>query len=221
MTYIVGNRYRREESHRVSPKVEPEHEAELIRRSRAGDTEAFGVLVTSYQRRIFATVYRILGSSEDAREMAQEAFLRAWSKLESFREGARFSTWLYTIALNLTRSELRKRKVRRDIRPVSLDAGRKDDEGRSADPEDPAESPDETVERNELYERARREVAALAPASREVVVLRDMQDLSYEEIAETLGLPIGTERSRLHRARETLRERLAPLVSGRRGEGAA
>jgi RNA polymerase sigma-70 factor (ECF subfamily) len=204
-----------------SPRAEAQDEAELIRRSRGGDTEAFGVLVESYQRRIFATVYRILGNSEDAREMAQEAFLRAWSKLDSFREGARFSTWLYTIALNLTRSELRKRKVRRDVKPVSLDAVRSGDDGPRPDPEDPEDPPDAAVERSEVYERARREIEALDPASREVVVLRDMQSLSYEEIAEALGVPIGTVRSRLHRARETLRERLSPLVSGRRGEGAA
>lgn len=209
----------------MSRETGSESETDLIRRCRDGDADAFGSIVASYQSRIFATVFRILGSAEDARDLAQETFLRAWSRLETFREGARFSTWLYTIALNLTRSELRKRKVRKDIRPVSLDAAREADEGTNADPPDPGIAPEEAAGRRELYERARREIEALDPDSREVVVLRDMQELSYDEIATVLGVPVGTVRSRLHRAREDLCRRLSPLVPGSRtargGEGAA
>ena len=128
----------------------PEREAELIGRCLAGDAESFGEIVTSYERRIFATVYRILGHAEDSRDLAQEVFLRAWSKLETFREGARFSTWLYTIALNLTRSELRKRKTRRNVRPVSLDAMGGREERPAPLPPAPGESPEETLGRRDL-----------------------------------------------------------------------
>lgn len=198
----------------MSTSQEPRAEAELVRRCRAGDPHAFAGLVDSYQDRIFATVYRILGDAEDARDLAQEAFLRAWSKIGSFREGARFSTWIYTIALNLTRSELRKRRVRQATKPTSLSGG-SDGEGERPDPPDPRDGPDVDAARRELFALAMREVEALEPESKEVIVLRDMQDLSYEEIAEVLGVPVGTVRSRLHRARETLRRLLAPLVLGR------
>jgi RNA polymerase sigma-70 factor (ECF subfamily) len=202
-----------------SSRLSPEQEAELIRLVLAGDAEPFGEIVRSYESRIFATVYRILGHAEDARELAQEVFLRAWSKLKTFREGARFSTWLYTIALNLTRSELRKRKVRRDLRTVSLDAGPGDNP--RPEPPAPLESPDDALGRSELYDLALRRIETLEPEAKEVVVLRDMQDLSYGEIAEILECPVGTVRSRLHRARESLREALAPLIGERRKGGAA
>lgn len=202
-----------------SSRLSPEQEAELIRLVKAGDADPFGEIVRSYESRIFATVYRILGHAEDARELAQEVFLRAWSKLATFREGARFSTWLYTIALNLTRSELRKRKVRQGLRAVSLDTG----PGENSRPEPPAplESPDDVLGRNELYDLALDRIDRLEPEAKEVIVLRDMQDLSYGEIAEVLECPVGTVRSRLHRARESLRESLAPLIGARRKGGAA
>jgi len=204
-----------------SQRPSREREAELIGRCLAGDAESFGEIVVSYEKRIVATVYRILGNAEDSRDLAQEVFLRAWSKLNTFREGARFSTWLYTIALNLTRSELRKRKTRRNIRPISLDAlgGRGD--GPAPLPPDPGEGPEESLGRRELYDLALRRIDELEPEAREVVVLRDMQDLAYDQIAEVLSVPIGTVRSRLYRARESLRTHLAPLIEARRKGGAA
>ncbi len=197
------------------------NDAELIRKSRDGDADAFGDLVLRYQNRIFATVYRILGNSEDAREMAQEAFFRAWSKLDTFREGARFSTWLYTITLNLTRSELRKRKTRRHIRPISLNVQFGGDDGRTIEPPSNDEGPLQALGQAELHRLALQEVERLDTEAREVVVLRDMQELSYEEIADVIGCPLGTVRSRLHRARGQLRDRLAPLLEASRKGGAA
>jgi RNA polymerase sigma-70 factor (ECF subfamily) len=185
-----------------------ESDEELVRRSRRGDREAFGELVERYENRIHATVFRILGNREDAREFAQDTFLRAFGRLSTFRDGARFSTWLYTIALNVTRSELRRRKVRRDRRPLSL-------EQTEIDPPDGAEAPEEGAGRRELAALALRELDRLDAEAREVVVLRDLEDLSYEEIAGVLGCPPGTVKSRLFRAREELRTRLAPLLSGR------
>jgi len=198
-----------------------QNDAELIRRSLNGDADAYGDLVLRYQDRIFATVYRILGNGEDAREMAQEAFFRAWSKLDTFREGARFSTWLYTITLNLTRSELRKRKTRRHIKPVSLQVKFGDDVGRTMEPPSEDDGPLTRIGTAELHQLALKEIDRLDPEAREVVVLRDMQELSYEEIANVLGCPIGTVRSRLHRARGQLRDRLTPLLEASRKGGAA
>jgi RNA polymerase sigma-70 factor (ECF subfamily) len=185
---------------------------ELVRRSRRGDREAFGELVRSYEDRIHATIFRILGNREDARDFAQETFLRAFDRLSTFREGARFSTWLYTIALNVTRSELRRRKARKGRRPLSL-------EQTEIDPPDGAEPPDEGSARRELAALALREIDRLEPESREVVVLRDLQDLSYGEISSVLGCPPGTVKSRLFRAREELRARLSPHLTGRPGGG--
>ena len=197
------------------------NDAELLRRARDGDADAFGDLVLRYQDRIFATVYRILGNGEDAREMAQEAFFRAWSKLDTFREGARFSTWLYTITLNLTRSELRKRKTRQHIRPVSLNVRFGNDEGRTIEPPSPEDGPLQRIGQAELHRLALAEIDRLDAEAREVVVLRDRQELSYEEIASVLDCPIGTVRSRLHRARGQLRDRLSPLLEAVRKGGVA
>ncbi len=197
------------------------NDAELIHRSKDGDADAFGDLVLRYQNRIFATVYRILGNSEDAREMAQEAFFRAWSKLDTFREGARFSTWLYTITLNLTRSELRKRKTRRHIRPISMNVQFGGEDGRTIEPPSEDEGPLQALGQAELHRLALKEVEMLDPEAREVIVLRDMQELSYEEIADVIGCPIGTVRSRIHRARGQLRDRLAPMLEASRKGGAA
>ncbi|MCU0726818.1 MAG: sigma-70 family RNA polymerase sigma factor [Planctomycetes bacterium] len=185
-----------------------ESDEELVRRSRRGDREAFGELVVRYENRIHATVFRILGNRDDAREFAQDTFLRAFDRLSTFRDGARFSTWLYTIALNVTRSELRRRKARRDRRPLSL-------EQTEIDPPDGAEAPEEGAGRRELAALALRELDRLDTEAREVVVLRDLEDLSYEEIAGVLGCPPGTVKSRLFRAREELRARLAPLLVNR------
>lgn len=196
-------------------------DAELVLRSRSGDTDAFGQIVLRYQDRIFATVFRILGNAEDAREMAQEAFFRAWAKLDTFREGARFSTWLYTITLNLTRSELRKRKTRQKVKPISLDAARGAEDGRPIDPPAPDEGPVEALGTTELHRLALAEIDRLDPEAREVVVLRDMQELSYEEIATVVDCPVGTVRSRLHRARGQLRDRLTPKLGAARKGGAA
>jgi RNA polymerase sigma-70 factor (ECF subfamily) len=203
------------------PSVEPKQDAEVVTRCLSGDRDAFGEIVVRYEDRIFATIYRILGKAEDARDLAQEAFLRAWSRLETFKEGARFSTWLYTIALNLTRSELRKRKALKNRQPLSLDRLGSRPGERPPDPADPGEPPDATLGRTELYRLALSEMERLEPEAREVIVLRDMQSLSYEQIAEVVDCPVGTVRSRLHRAREALRTRLAPLVSGDRQGGPA
>ena len=120
-----------------------------------------------------------------------------------------------------SRSELRKRKTRRGIRPVSLDSLGGREEGPAPLPPDPAEGPDAALARREIYDLALERIDTLEPEAREVVVLRDMQELAYDEIATILAVPIGTVRSRLFRARESLRTSLLPLTEAHRQGGAA
>ena len=185
-----------------------------IERCLAGDADAFGPLVVAYQDRIFHACVRMLGDREAASEVVQESFLRAFQKLSTFRRGARFSTWLFTIAINQCRSELRRRKTKKHRPPLSLDAARTDERGGGYEPPSSEPDPSAGVLREETGRRVARELEGLPETYREPVVLRDVEDLAYEEIAEILGVPVGTVRSRIHRGRAILRERLSDLVSG-------
>jgi len=194
----------------------PDTDREAVRRCLGGDAEAFGVLVERYQDRIFNACVRIVGDRETAREMAQEAFLRGFERLATFREGARFSTWLFAIAINQCRSELRRRKTKKHRPPLSLDAARAEREGAGYEPPSREAGPGVAIERREMRRRLERELAALPENYRVPVVLRDVEELSYEEIAEVIGKPVGTVRSRIHRGRLLLRDRLADLVGVKR-----
>jgi RNA polymerase sigma-70 factor (ECF subfamily) len=174
----------------------------LIAACRAGRTEAFGVLVGRYQDRLYPTVLRLCGCAEDAHDLLQEAFLRAFERLGSFHGESSFYTWIYRIAVNLALSDRRRKKAAFRRRQTRRD-----------DSIDPADDPSQTdpalpLERAERDDRVHEALKALAPDHRAVVVLKDLDGLRYEEIAATLGIPVGTVRSRLHRARSELRERL-------------
>jgi RNA polymerase sigma-70 factor, ECF subfamily len=177
----------------------------LIAACRAGETEAFGALVRRYQDRLYPTVLRLTGRPEDALDVLQEAFLKAFEKLGSFHGDSSFYTWIYRIAVNLALSDRRKKRVARR---------REDRQGEPMDPPDDPSQTDPTLplERAERDNRIQAALRALAPDHRAVVVLKDLDGLRYEEIAETLGVPIGTVRSRLHRARLELRERLRGVL---------
>jgi RNA polymerase sigma-70 factor (ECF subfamily) len=172
--------------------------AEFVARLRAGDRRAFEDFVRAHQHRIYGLALRMLGNSAEAQDVAQEAFLRAYRGLAEFRGDARLSTWLYAIASRLCLNRLAGGE-RRLIR---------DDEGILDRLADVRPGPDETLERDELEEALRRAIAELPEERRVVVVLRDVDGLAYEEIAEILALPVGTVRSRLHRARLDLKEKL-------------
>ncbi len=193
---------------------DPARAADLdaIRRCLAGDREAFGELVERWQDRIHGAVHRMVGDAELARDLAQETFLRAYTGLRSFEGGSSFGTWLYSIALNQVRSEMRKRSALKRHDPLSLDALRGGEDGRSVDPPDPAEAAPDRLATREHCDLLRAEIARLDDDHREVLVLREFQGLSYEEVAEIAGVPVGTVRSRLHRARNELRERLRDRV---------
>jgi RNA polymerase sigma-70 factor (ECF subfamily) len=181
---------------------------DAVRRCLAGDREAFSDLVLRWQDRIYGAVLRMVRDAETARDLAQETFVRAYSKLHTYQGGAAFGTWLYSIAVNQVRTEMRRRGALKRGDAVSLDAMCAGDDERTYDPADPRPAPEADVSMREQCAILRAEIDRLDPEFREVVVLREMQDLSYEEIATIVDVPVGTVRSRLHRARETLRERL-------------
>ena len=176
-------------------------DGELVRRARAGDAAAFGTLVERYQGRILRLV-RGLVPEHDAEDVAQDAFLKAFRKLHEFDERARFYTWVYRIASN---AALDWRKRERYRRHGDLPVG---PEGEDAAPSHEP-GPTAIARRHELATAIDRAIAALPGHYHEIVVLREVQNLSYEEIAEVLGISKGTVESRLFRAREKLRETLA------------
>ena len=169
----------------------------------AGDRAAFGDLVERYQDRLFNTLVRIVGSREDAADAAQDAFVQAYVKLESFRGASQFYTWLYRIAMNLA---LTRRRRRRTV--ASLDAAK---ECVGDEPVDAAPTPYENLMTRERAEQVQSALDHLGDQHRKILVLREMEGCSYEAIAEILELPVGTVRSRLFRARLQLRDRLRSL----------
>ncbi len=181
-------------------------DAELVRLARAGRTEAFGRLVERHQDYVYHSVCCLIGSGPDAEDIAQDVFVSAYRALDGFEGRARFTTWLYGIMLNSVRSYWRRRKR---VTVLSTDSGGEDD--------DPApqlaaeqDGPAQLAVRAERVGVVREAIAGLDEQFREVIVLRDIQGMTYEELAETLDLPDGTVKSRLHRARRELMERLKP-----------
>ena len=168
--------------------------------ARGGDGDAFETLVRLYEKRVFALAVRMCGSREDAAEAAQEAFLAAWQGLAFFRGESSFSTWLYRLTSNACVDLLRREGRHRAAAGPSLD-----DEEAGLDVPDQALSPQDEAERRELREAIDRGLEALSPEHRQVLVLREMHQLSYDEIADVLSLDVGTVKSRISRARKQLR----------------
>ena len=171
-----------------------------------GDDGAFGELVVRYQDRIVNSFTKILKSHEEACDVAQEAFLQAYRKLHTFRSEAKFSTWLFRIAMN--KSISRQRKQKRET--VSLDAVR-DLSGKDAVDSNPSASPSANLEREDRQQLVQKALNELSEEYRTIIVLQTIEGLSYEEISSILECPVGTVRSRLHRARLELRDRLERL----------
>jgi RNA polymerase sigma-70 factor (ECF subfamily) len=169
----------------------------LIARSRGGDTRAFDLLVEKYQDRVYDLAYRITGHHADAQDAAQEAFVKAYLALHTFRGAAAFSTWLHRIAVNAAHDAIRRRPPAGPD-PIAV-------AGATADPLG------DRAEHVEARGRILRAIAALPLEQRVAVVLRDLQGWSYEEIAAIAEIPVGTVRSRLARGRETLKAALADL----------
>jgi RNA polymerase sigma-70 factor (ECF subfamily) len=180
-------------------------DAQLIDKTLAGQSGAFGQLVTKYQDRLYNAVVHTTGSTEDARDVVQDAFVQAFVKLATFRGRSAFYTWLYRIALNLAISQRRRRR-----RPtVSIEQHRATT---GNEPVDDRESPSAGLEQQDRITQVRLAMAALSEEHRAVLVLREMEECSYETIAEMLELPVGTVRSRLHRARIQLKDELRKVI---------
>lgn len=177
---------------------------QLIDQALAGDSAAFGELVRKYQDRLYHTLMHVLGSADDALDAVQDAFVQAFVKLETFSRSAAFYTWLYRIALNTAASHRRRRH-----RSVSLDYLR---ETTAHEPCDNGAAPDGRLHQQERVDQVQSALAALSEEHRVVLVLREMDGCDYETMAQVLELPIGTVRSRLHRARLQLRELLKEAV---------
>jgi len=176
-------------------------DADCVRRIiQRGETDAFEILVRRHEKTIFNLVYRMLGDYDDAAEVSQEVFLSAYRAIGQFRGDANFSTWLYRIALN--HATTRRRTVSsRQQRTVPID----DMEPLS----DPELGPAETLERKEIRERVQLALNKLEPDDATMILLRALQDISYDEVARVLEIPVGTVKSRLHRARQALKTQLA------------
>jgi RNA polymerase sigma-70 factor (ECF subfamily) len=180
-------------------------EAEILRRCRAGDEKAYRELIQRYQRQVYSIALRMVRRNEDAEDLTQETFVRMFRALDRYDPSRPFAAWLFTIASRLCIDHLRRRRVS----PISLfqrEAG--SEEERMIDVEDPGLKPDETTSHLEEEQRTRDLIDSLPEHYRIVVMLRHQQDLSYEEIAGALGLPLGTVKARIHRARALLKERI-------------
>lgn len=184
-----------------------DNEKNLLERAKSGDIAAFEQLVDSYQKRIFNIALRMLGNYDDAGDLTQEVLIRIFKSIKSFKEQSSFSTWIYRITTNVCLDEIRKRKNRK---VVSLDEEIKLDDGemkRQFESDEP--TPEETAEAEDLKKIVNMAIEKLNEEHRVVIILRDIQGLSYEEISEVLKLPEGTVKSRINRARQALKNILS------------
>jgi len=182
-------------------------DTECVRRVQQGDTDCFEILVRRHQKAIFNLVYRLLGDYDEAAEISQEVFLSAFKSIHQFRGDANFSTWLYRIGLNHA-STRRKTLNTSQQHHTPLDGTEVSGDGGV----DPAKN----VEQKEMQQRVQQALNSLDPDDARIILLRDLQDVTYEDVAEMLDIPIGTVKSRLHRARQALRVCLAPYFFANR-----
>jgi RNA polymerase sigma-70 factor (ECF subfamily) len=183
-------------------------ELDLVKRCQAGDTEAFDELVTRYRTRVFSMIYNMVHSEQDAWDLAQDSFLKAWKSIGRFRGQSSFYTWIYRIVMNVTIDWLRKKKIKggdaefddaiqlREIDPASKTVPKTE------------ALPHQLMERDEIRARIDNAIGQLSPEHRAVILMKEVDDMQYHEIAETLGCSIGTVMSRLFYARKKLQNLL-------------
>lgn len=181
----------------------------LVERCRAGDVAAFEPLVERYRQRVYRLAFHVLRDPEEALDVAQEAFIRAYQALPSFRGRSAFYTWLFRITMNAASDRLRQRAAR----GRALGGERVEEEQWERALVDPGEAPDVAAARAEDRRRLQQALETLPERHRAIIMLSDLDGLSYREIAEVLGIPMGTVMSRLHNARKRLRQALGPLVA--------
>src|SRR5579872_2133126 len=192
------------------PKSKPTDELELVRRAREGDMSAYDDLVRRYQERIYATIYHMTSNHEDANDLAQEAFIKAYQALKSFKGGSSFYTWVYRIAVNKTINFLKQRKNKAHLSLDDLDFNAEHDPDLVALISE--KTPRREINLAELHEKLNTAMLKLSEPHRLVVTLHDVQGLSHEEIAEIMECNIGTVRSRLFYARQQLQAYLSDYL---------
>lgn len=194
-------------------------DAELVARTVAGDQRAFGLLVLKYERRIQRLIGRMVRDVDLVPDIAQESFIRAYRALPQFRGDAQFYTWLYRIAVNTAKKALMDMKHDPVVTYTTLQSG--DEEDETFGPQDNLsnnETPDTALQAKQIVQAVNEVIESLPEELRQAVVLREIEGLSYEEIAQAMDCPIGTVRSRIFRAREAISLRLKPMLNQHSGK---
>lgn len=185
---------------------------ELVTRAQEKSAEAFETLVLRYQDRVFNTAFRFTGDRSLAEDITQEVFLKVFGSLKKFLKKSSFSTWLYRITVNACTSHWRRQGAQKRGKEVPLPGGSEESGKAAFDPPSDVERPEEAMLRDERNRIVQEAILGLEEEFRVVVVLRDIEGFSYEDIAEIIERPVGTVRSRLHRARNELKEKLSRLL---------
>jgi RNA polymerase sigma-70 factor (ECF subfamily) len=202
-------------SNRVEERIQRtvDDDSRLVSSCKQGEIDAFEALVQKYEKKMLNVAYRMIGDYDEACEVVQDAFLSAYRSIKKFRGESTFSTWLYRIVLNLSKNRMTQIRTRGAREVYSIDTARETEEGsRRMDPPDEGPSPLEQMEKKEVDVRVQGCINGLDSEHREVLVLRDIQGFSYEEIHDILKIPDGTVKSRLFRARDTLKECLKKVL---------
>ncbi|MTI83665.1 MAG: sigma-70 family RNA polymerase sigma factor [Firmicutes bacterium] len=176
---------------------------QLVDKFKSGSVEAFEELVNRYERKVYTLAYRFTGNYADAGDMVQEVFIRVYRALPKFRAESSFSTWIYKVAANVCRDELRKQRRKKSVSLENMEAN----QGEIA-VTDEAQSPEEFVEQRDLQARVQKYIDQLTEDQRMILLLREMHQLSYEEMADVLECSLGTVKSRLSRARLALKNKM-------------
>ncbi len=204
--------------HTASPAA-GDSDAQLVARAVAGEQRAYELLVIKYQRRITRLAAHMVRDAELAQDVAQETFIRAWRALHQFRGEAQFSTWLHRIAVNTAKRALMNRARSPVLTEAALQAGREDDETSPVERESISETtPESELAAREIAAAVQDALSALPEDLRRAITLREIEGLSYEDIAQTMNCPIGTVRSRIFRAREAISARIRPMLSHQSGK---
>ena len=203
----------------AAPPAPSDSDAVLVERAAAGDHRAYELLVIKYQRRIERLIGRMVRDVDLVPDIAQETFIRAWRALHQFRGDAQFYTWLYRIAVNTAKKSLMELKRNPVVTETALHSADDDDETSRRENELTSEStPESELAAREIAAAVNAAMEALPEDLRTAVTLREIEGLSYEEIAEAMNCPIGTVRSRIFRAREAISARVKPLLSHQTGK---
>jgi RNA polymerase sigma-70 factor (ECF subfamily) len=194
-------------------------DAVLVERAKGGDRHAFEMLVVKYQRRVLRLISRMVRDSGLVEDVAQESFIRAWRALPQFRGESAFYTWLYRIAVNTAKKALMERKRDPLVNESTLVSPEEGEEPSRVESElSDGETPEAILASREIAATVNGAIDALSEDLRQAIVLREIEGLSYEEIADVMNCPIGTVRSRIFRAREAIATKLRPLLGTREGE---